>query len=323
MQSIHIYFASSWVKGVLPPPSQIGVTNKLVSYIYPEQLQEWFDVTNGDPGNMMLDSGAFSAWNKGYSIQLSEYIAYAKDAIEKAKDHNKELRVVNLDVIPGQVGQTKRLNQAIGNRNQLLQNKAIIEAAAQEGYYNLRKMKKEGITPIHVFHQGENFKWLDKMLDLTDYIGISPANDMALTSKKEWIHSVFEYLYKKNANPSTHGFAVLIPELMKSLPWTSCDAASWKLMAAWGTIIYPSRGYQFKFTGEHSTIAISEKRVSKGIKGLTPAFLSLLEKDGYSFEDLQHWGKRAELNAKFYVTMENWLNEQKQKLQYKPYISLL
>ena len=38
------------------------------------------------------------------------------------------------------------------------------EAAARQSYKNQQVMKEAGLHPIPVFHQGENWLWLEKML---------------------------------------------------------------------------------------------------------------------------------------------------------------
>jgi hypothetical protein len=95
---------------------------------------------------IFLDSGAFSAWGKGVTIDLDSYIAFVRR-------HETLLHAyVNLDVIPGQYGE----------REQKLER---IEAAAASSYRNQQRMKDAGLRPIPVFHQDESFHWLKRMLD--------------------------------------------------------------------------------------------------------------------------------------------------------------
>lgn len=320
MKPIKLYFAGS-----TPPKStSLLIKNRLISYAYSEQVNQWFEATQGAPGNMIVDSGAFSAWNKGRVIDIDAYIAFAHSVIENGEKQGKKIFVVNLDVIPGKPGETKNLNKIIGDSHQLTSNKELIEISAKQGYQNLKIMVSNGIKPIHVFHQGENFKWVDRMIQYTDYIGISPANDMPVNSKKNWVTSVFEYLHFNKINVDTHGFAVWIPSLMKDLPWTSCDAATWRLVAGWGGIYYPIGGISAPLFSEENindsftNITVSEKRSSKGMKNLTSNMLKSLEKDGYTFEMLQDNQIRAELNVKFFLALEKWLNEYKAKNEYAP-----
>jgi len=90
----------------------------------------------------MLDSGAYSAWNRDETIDIDEYIAFIKK-------HRKLVDTyVNLDVIPGKYGRPRTQQE--------------VEASAKLSYENLQYMKSKGLSPIPVFHQGERFHWLER-----------------------------------------------------------------------------------------------------------------------------------------------------------------
>src|ERR1700678_1129246 len=103
---------------------------------------------------LLLDSGAYGAWRRGKTIDLDTYC----DFIEENK--NFVTSYVCLDTIPGSFGKMDK-----GQRE--------IEVSAQLSFENQLKMRKRGLSPIPVFHQGEQFHWLKKMLDNGEpYIGI-------------------------------------------------------------------------------------------------------------------------------------------------------
>lgn len=313
MKLINLYFAGAWSGSCSIEEVTLGITKKLVSYAYPTQLTSWLEVSKQQTGKLLIDSGAFSAWNRNKKIDILAYIEYAKKAIEAGEATGKEVRIVNLDVIPGKVGETGALTK---NRKQ--ENKDIIENAAKEGYKNLKIMKKHGITPIHVFHQGEDIKWLERMVEQTSYIGISPANDMPQNHKRDWIASVFEYMYKNNMEHiDTHGFAVWSPKVLLEYPWTSCDAATWRLLAGYGKIFYPIGGfYNPDYSKQPEDLAVSERKGKKGFGDLSVLRCKMLEKDGYTFEDLQKWETRAKINVRYFLGLEIWLNAQKAVKEY-------
>lgn len=321
MEKIKLYFAGAGGGGIMSPPvnsmlKEIGIKNRLVSFLYKEQFKEWILFMEKTPGNMIIDSGAFSAWNKGEVVNLNEYIKYVQECSEIARNNNQNIRIVNLDVIPGDKGKTMQLNKFIGGENEIKQNKELIEICARKGYKNLKILLSEGIKPIHVFHQGEDFKWLDRMVELTDYIGISPANDMPINSKIKWIESVFTYLYKNNIKVKTHGFAVLIFTVLRDFPWTSCDAASWKLRAGYGNIYYPDGGFKNpSFSNGGNVITVSSRQEGNISKQL----LKQLENDGYSYEMLQDYKIRYVINARYFINLENWLNDYKKNHQFIPH----
>jgi hypothetical protein len=173
--------------------------------------------------SLMLDSGAYSAWTKKEEIDIDEYISYIKA--------NKEwiATYVNLDVIPGAPGQDRTMKQA--------------EEGAAASWDNFCYMRKKGLDPIPVFHRGENMKWLEKMLSAgCQYIGIAPGIELAGAGPaRNWLDNIFTELTDKQGLPKvkTHGFAVASFELMKRYPWYTCDATSWAMTAAFGSIYVP------------------------------------------------------------------------------------
>jgi hypothetical protein len=107
---------------------------------------------------VMLDSGAYSAWRQSGTIAIDDYIRFVRDVEPCVHTY------VNLDVIPGALERPRTWNDT--------------QASADASYRNLQKMKDAGLRPLPVFHQGEDFKWLEKMLaDGEDYIGISSAKN--------------------------------------------------------------------------------------------------------------------------------------------------
>lgn len=306
--------------------------NRLVSFAYPTHLNEWLELTGDMKGNVIIDSGAFSAWNRGQNIDLDEYIAYCHEGISACEKANKKVRVVCLDVIPGKKGESANLGKKIGSERVLKRNKDLIDKAAQQGFNNMMRMKESGITPIHVFHQGEDWKWLDKMLEETDYIGISPANDLSSNARNNWMRTVFNYLYKEGADVKTHGFAVNSYSILKDLPWESCDAASWVLVAAYGRVFMPAHGYNnpdFSRKGHIIEISSMMKKQAEGSMVEVPPAkngpiigddtIELLESTGYSLQEiLNDHNIRKLLNARYLKLLQQWLNEYKKTHNFKP-----
>lgn len=127
------------------------ILKRLCSFAYPKQFYNWMEAFKGVNGaEVIIDSGAFSAWNKGESVDLDAYVSYTKEVIDKCSQCGKKVRVVNLDVIPGKVGKTSELLSRF--------NLQAFKDSAKKGMVNLLRFVDEGIIPIHVFHQGESFK---------------------------------------------------------------------------------------------------------------------------------------------------------------------
>lgn len=172
---------------------------------------------------LMLDSGAFTAWTKGEEINLKEYIQYIKD--------NQSIidTYFNLDVIPGRKGEKRT--------------PAMVEKSARLSYDNLQKMRKAGLDPIPVFHQGERFYWLEKMLDDgIDYISLGGLGGQTARESKIWLDKCFTRLTDKEGRAiiKVHGLGVASFNLLKRYPWYTCDATSWARTSAYGFIYVPA-----------------------------------------------------------------------------------
>ena len=325
MKPIKLYFAGTWTFNDLEDEMNLITQNRLVSYAYASQFGQWNKLNQAPESNIIIDSGAFSAWNNDTVIDIDDYIAYCHKCMEEAGD-NKNIYVVNLDVIPGKVGQTAQLNNPYGAPKEVAKRRKIIDKAAKAGHENMMIMKSNGITPIHVFHQGEDWKWLDSMLEEVDYIGISPANDMSNKDKKNWMESVFNYLAKNGMeNVDTHGFAVMSISVLRDFPWTSCDAASWRLTAAYGKVFYPLKGFSSGVPilkrKDYQVIDVSER---KNPDGFSPNITKLFEQDGYDYNQLRDdHNERARVNVHFTLQMEKDLNEYKSKKKFKTVKRLL
>lgn len=171
---------------------------------------------------LMLDSGAYSAWFHDESIDIDEYIKYIK------KYRHLIDTYVNLDVIPGTRGQPNTT--------------AEVEKSAQASYDNLQYMKSKGLSPIPVFHQGERFAWLLKLLDDGEpYIGVSPSDDLSNSARGKWMDQVFTLLTDRRGKPicQTHGFGVTGIPFMFRYPWTTVDSTSWSLIGSYGRVLVP------------------------------------------------------------------------------------
>lgn len=170
----------------------------------------------------MVDSGAFSCWSHGKTIDVQEYIKFVK----QVKDY--VWKYVNLDVIPGSIDRVRTREE--------------VEASAKASYQNLEKMRDAGLRPIPVFHQGESFSWLEKMIeDGEEYIGISTAKNQPNPVQEKWLDQFFTAITDSKGRPlvKVHGFGSAHVSLLKRLPWASVDSAGWTIAAAYGKMYVP------------------------------------------------------------------------------------
>lgn len=175
----------------------------------------------------MLDSGAFSVWSRGATIDLRAYIEFCLK-------YPDTTAFVALDVIPGKPNEKRRST------------KQNVETSCKQGWHNYKQMLKAGIPQkkiIPVFHQNDHIHWLKRYIkEGADYIGISPANDRTTSEKLKWMKKDCADLVNKY-NIKTHGFAVTSFRLMtdSGFRWWSVDSASWVRLAAYGKVYIPRK----------------------------------------------------------------------------------
>lgn len=171
---------------------------------------------------LLLDSGAFSAWSGGAPIDIDNYCAFIKENL-----HLIDTYVV-LDMIPGRPG---------GARTQ-----AMVEESASESYKNLQYMKKQGLKPLPVFHMGERWYWLEKMVaDGENYIGLSAKKGMFPSEHERNLDQAFTIITKGDGTPiiDTHGFGITSHRLLIRYPWTTVDSTTWSMSAGYGKVFIP------------------------------------------------------------------------------------
>ena len=245
---------------------------------------------------LLFDSGAYSAWKKGVTIEVGEYIKFVKDHLHLID------RCVNLDVIPAEFGRTPTSEE--------------VEDSAERGWSNFLEMRKAELNPIPVFHQGERMVWLDKMIEYgCDYVGISPANDRTTSQKKEWLDDVFSFLCDNNdgyAPVKTHAFGVTAVELMFRYPWYSVDSATWLLLGAYGAIYVPKwRKGKFRHDLTPQTVAVSSLRSDRALrsgvhydtlgKETQKRILQYIEEAGLTLEEVQdNYSARQHMIVKYF-----------------------
>lgn len=160
--------------------------------------------------DMMLDSGAFSAYTKGEKVNLDDYMAYIKK-------YEKYLTCyVNLDVI--------------GDAEATARNQEIMEA--------------NGLKPMPVFHIGEEFVHLKRLMDKYEYIGIGGIANLSGTSESFiFLNKVFDMVCDSSGIPQNklHAFGITNTHAMMNYPWYSVDSTSWLYSSRMGLLYLPRR----------------------------------------------------------------------------------
>ena len=250
--------------------------------------------------NLFLDSGAFSAWTRKESISVEEYGEFALEHLEHVD------LIANLDVIPGEFGRK-------GTQEEL-------EQSARQGYENYWKLIDMGIPPeklIHIFHQDEDFSWLERMVDEMEIIGISPANDRTVPQKCKWLDTCMNYVIDSDGWPivKLHAFGLTSIPLVREYPWYSIDSTSWLYMARYGAVFVPKSnhsGYDYSrspysiFFSERSAANKIECKHYRTLSGLEQKYLrDYIESKQLTLNAAIESGLvRDQLNMMYYMDLE-------------------
>ncbi len=287
---MHIYFACG-AKEYFYLLLQAGVKKILVSLAYPEPYKCKQTLKRHNI-RFMVDSGAFTAWTLGKEVKIDDYI----DFLNKHKDVIDINRVTSLDVIKwGEKGSIKTSQD--------------YEEGVKAGYENWLYLKKKGWNTIPVFHQGENFVWLEKYLNEAHIVGISQNKDLPYRDVDRWYYEVF-YTIKKigKLNIKTHAFGMTSPEMLRKYPFDSADSATWALTSAMGTILTPYGRYY-----------VSEEKQfdSNHIENLNPAMrkpvLEYIESFGFNYDTIKKkengYKFRNLINIEYFLKLEEELTK--------------
>ena len=236
MAKFKIYFAGGHAKAT-DVYLQERNANRLFSQLTEKNSvgKKWIEfkkINPETPSTLFVDSGAFTAHTKGKVVDVDDYIAYLN---ENAGNFDA---IAQLDTIPGDFGKPKTFEQL---------NEAPKLSWENYLYMRERVIDKNNLLPI--FHMGEDFKWLENMLEARfddnkqiEYIGISPANDSTTKHKDLWMEKVFTMI-QKSSNPyvKTHAFGMTVLKQLERHPFYSADSTSPLLTGAMGNI-YGSTG---------------------------------------------------------------------------------
>lgn len=231
----------------------------LESYHYVGK-QKYVDEMRNEKAQIFLDSGAFSAYTLGVTIDVETYCKYIKTNMDIIKVEDGILMASVLDGIGDPL----------------------------ETYRNQLWMESLGVRPLPCFHAGEDERYLEWYVAHYPYITLGGMVGSSTAQLSIWLDRIWErFLTDGSGRPKlkVHGFGITAIPLMERYPWHSCDSSSWIQSAAFGGIVTPSWG----------PLNVSEKSPARHDAGqhvstLTPleqdAVLSSLERNGFTYERL-------------------------------------
>jgi len=137
----------------------------------------------------------------------------------------------------------------------------------ERSWVNLNYLEKQGLTPIPVYHLGEDIWWFERMVDEYDYIGIGGAvsSGYGFTLQRKKIDELFTIIYNRNREGiKVHGFGKTGWKDISRYPWYSVDSTTWIMVAANGSILAPRwNPNEQRFDGRSSPVVITLSGLSK------------------------------------------------------------
>lgn len=231
----------------------------------------------------IFDSGAFSVWKSNSSIDIDKYISKINELHKSLGD---KLIAINLDVIPGKFG-IKPTPEEV---------KLSCEAS-YKNYLYIKSKTKCKLMPV--FHQHDNFEWLDIYIkDDCFLLGISPANDCTTKQRILWLDQVFS---KVKLQKRCHGLAATAIPIMSRYPFYSCDSASWLLSSAFGiTLFFNPRTCKMETVHYKDKLSVIKKNAVRIVDGFnTP------EQDKKKTQYIE----RQKESVRSFLKAENYLNK--------------
>jgi len=232
----------------------------------------------------ILDSGAYSAMSKGTSIDIDEYIDFIR------KLDGSITWYANLDVI--------------GDAKGTLENQKYMES--------------KGLTPVPVYHYGEDYKYLSQYVSNYKRLAVGGAAGRGLGRQaiRLWLDKLWEdFLTDDDGYPiiGVHAFGITALPLLMRYPWESADSTAWVRIAANGGIAIPKKkkNGDCDYDRSPSILLISDQSPNNGYFGLSEKEKEYVDEylrsiDVSVSEAIANYKPRIVANTKFFVAVEKY-----------------
>lgn len=270
---MNIYLAGcEGAEAKYPRLKKYTAPHRLVSFFYLNDKTR--DLYKDPEYNIMLDSGAFSAFTKGVKIRISDYIAFLKSA-PSIKCY------YNLDVI--------------GNETRT--------------WKNQEHLQKNGLKPLPVFHMGESFDSLKKCLEY-EYFAFGGLVGTDSRTLCNYLDKMFRFIKGNSTRTHNkiHALGVTSDLVLRRYPWYSCDSTNWVQSSAMGNILAPKisrKGFDFSIIN-----SIHYNRSFKTDKVIQPYIEFLKEQLNDEELDITDYSHRYLINAFFFRQYEKTFDKE-------------
>lgn len=183
-------------------------------------------------GKLFMDSGAFTAWTKGASIDVEEYCKYINENGEYVDYFGQ------LDTIPKVGGTLKEAEEAA--------------KSTLKNYFEMVSMVKYPQKVVYTFHVGEPIEVLEEALkwgvehkDIMQMIAIGGMVKKNANDKHSVISRVFNSIRKIYPEVKVHLFGCTSEQYFLDYPATSGDSSNYIMSATKGGVWTPGGLYGF------------------------------------------------------------------------------
>ena len=210
---------------------------------------------------IFLDSGAFSAFTQGITVDVAQYCRYIKEY---------------QDIIAVEAGTPlASVLDAIGDPTGT--------------WINQKRMEDLGVRALPCYHYGEPPEVLQYYAANYDYITIGGMVPISTAQLRIWLDEVWgKYLTNSDGTPKikVHGFGLTSVSLMARYPWYSVDSSSWVQTGGIGNIFLPQFG--MVAISEHSPNIKEQNKHFDNLPGpQQQALLAIIERMGFDIERLR------------------------------------
>lgn len=242
-----------------------GVQHILESYHYiksPTKVRHIRD----DQRRIFLDSGAFSAFTLGKTIDIRSYARFIRDHLDII-EHFEDATGIHL---------LASVLDAIGSADNTWRNQTTLE--------------QMGITPLPCYHYGEPEEVLQYYIEKYDYITIGGMVPITTSQLIYWLDRIWmKYLSNTDgtAKRKVHGFGLTSVRLMHRYPWYSVDSSSWVQTAANGGIVLPGMATAIIVSNDSAYAKKEGQHFNTLTKPLQDALRWEVERRGFDMQRIQ------------------------------------
>lgn len=254
----------------------------LLSYHYHQNLRHLYNEhLKNVIDELMIDSGAFSAFTLGATIDVHEYGKWCRENLDLMST------IASLDVVGDPVA----------------------------GYQNAIILKRQyNLKVMPTYHVGEPFDWFKRYIDDGfDYLALGGMVPHSRRPKHlaHWLDETWNAIEKLGVkNLKVHGFGMTNLKFMLAFPWHSVDSSSWTICFRQGVVqLFDERKGLFQsitYNDRYSCIRNADIIMRYG---LTPQDVFDMTSDGFQAQRL------ARLSLVSWLRVERWINKKKESIQ--------